>query len=105
MKVILLSRANNEIASAALYYLEAAGARIADRFLDEVKAARAKISEAPERYHIYRKDIRVARLVTFPYSGSRPPRLSSLRSVIIPAALGTGEIGFSGSTQNNYQPT
>ncbi len=68
MKVRLLSRANKEIASAAQFYLEEAGARIADRFLDELKAARANIAEASERYYIYRGEIRVARLITFPYS-------------------------------------
>ncbi len=68
MKVRLLSWANKEIAFSAQYYLEEAGARIADRFLDEIKAAQANIGEAPELYRIYGKDIRVARLLTFPYS-------------------------------------
>ena len=68
MKLRILSSANRELAAAAQFYLKEGGARIADRFLNEVKSASANIAADPNRNAIHRNDIRVYRLPSFPYS-------------------------------------
>lgn len=67
MKTSLSSAAERDVKRALDYYLRAAGAEVAEDFIDQLELKIEKIKSNPEAYRIVVKDLRCANLERFPY--------------------------------------
>ena len=68
MRAILSSAAERDVKRALDYYLEHAGAEVADDFIDRIEAKLQQIKKNPTWYRVVAEDLRSVELERFPYS-------------------------------------
>lgn len=67
MKAVLSSAAERDVKRSLDYYLRAAGATVAEDFIDQLESKVERIRQNPEAYRIVAKDLRCANLDRFPH--------------------------------------
>ncbi|HCA57543.1 MAG TPA: hypothetical protein DEP46_06095 [Blastocatellia bacterium] len=68
MRVVFSSAAERDVKRALDFYLDEAGAEVADDFIDCLEAKLDRIKTNPEIYRVVAKDLRRAELDRYPYS-------------------------------------
>lgn len=68
MRVVFSSAAERDVKRALDFYLDEAGAEVADDFIDFLEAKLDRIKTNPEIYRVVAKDLRRAELDRYPYS-------------------------------------
>jgi plasmid stabilization system protein ParE len=67
MQAIFTSAANRDVKRALDYYKREAGAKVAERFIDQIELAVSRILKNPGAYRVVAKDLRCVNLDRFPY--------------------------------------